>query len=165
MRRTATPTRAAAKRCRAQAAAVERIAAPMLLVTGDEDGVAPPAGRARDGRPLHGARNNARRSCCRAAATGRRSSGPRNASASCASSCREREDLKMRDVMFTNVRVFDGGGEAAVHGDVLVQGNRILARREDGLRRAVCAGGRCAGDRRRRRISDARMVEAQPHFS
>ena len=31
----------------------------------------------------------------------------------------------MADVMFTNVRVFDGGGEAPFTGDVLVQGNRI----------------------------------------
>src|ERR1700709_1440582 len=31
----------------------------------------------------------------------------------------------MTDVLFTNVRVFDGGGEAPFTGDVLVQGNRI----------------------------------------
>ena len=31
----------------------------------------------------------------------------------------------MADVLFTNVRVFDGGGEAPFTGDVLVQGNRI----------------------------------------
>ena len=31
----------------------------------------------------------------------------------------------MSDVMFTNVRIFDGGGEAPFNGDVLVQGNRI----------------------------------------
>jgi len=31
----------------------------------------------------------------------------------------------MADVLFTNVRVFDGGGEAPFTGEVLVQGNRI----------------------------------------
>ena len=31
----------------------------------------------------------------------------------------------MSDVLFTNVRIFDGGGEAPFTGDVLVQGNRI----------------------------------------
>ena len=31
----------------------------------------------------------------------------------------------MADVLFTNVRIFDGGGEAPFTGDVLVQGNRI----------------------------------------
>ena len=31
----------------------------------------------------------------------------------------------MADVMFTNVRVFDGGGETPFTGDVLVQGNKI----------------------------------------
>ncbi len=36
-----------------------------------------------------------------------------------------RAGVAMADVMFTNVRVFDGGGEAPFTGDVLVQGNRI----------------------------------------
>ena len=31
----------------------------------------------------------------------------------------------MADVLFTNVRIFDGGGEAPFTGDVLVQGNKI----------------------------------------
>ena len=31
----------------------------------------------------------------------------------------------MSDTLFTNVRIFDGGGEAPFTGDVLVQGNRI----------------------------------------
>ena len=31
----------------------------------------------------------------------------------------------MTDVLFTNVRVFDGGGETPFTGEVLVQGNRI----------------------------------------
>ena len=31
----------------------------------------------------------------------------------------------MADVLFTNVRIFDGGGETPFTGDVLVSGNRI----------------------------------------
>ena len=31
----------------------------------------------------------------------------------------------MADTLFTNVRIFDGGGEAPFTGDVLVQGNQI----------------------------------------
>ena len=31
----------------------------------------------------------------------------------------------MADVLYTNVRVFDGGGEPPFRGDVLVQGNQI----------------------------------------
>ena len=31
----------------------------------------------------------------------------------------------MADVLFTNVRIFDGGGETPFQGEVLVQGNRI----------------------------------------
>ena len=63
----------------AQAAAVERIEAPVLLVTGDEDGVAPPQPVRAMADRLHRARRANAWSCCRAAATGRRSSGPKNA--------------------------------------------------------------------------------------
>ena len=63
---------------RGEAAAVERIEAPVLLVTGDEDGVAPPQRCAPSPRSCIRRRAPAS-SCCRAAATGRRSSGPRNA--------------------------------------------------------------------------------------
>ena len=42
----------------------------------------------------------------------------------------------MADVLFTNVRIFDGGGEAPFTGDVLVQGNRIARVVQDRLRRA-----------------------------
>ena len=31
----------------------------------------------------------------------------------------------MADTLFTNVRIFDGGGETPFTGDVLVSGNRI----------------------------------------
>ncbi len=46
----------------------------------------------------------------------------------------------MADVLFTNVRIFDGGGEAPFTGDVLVQGNRISRVRQDRLRPAQPAG-------------------------
>ena len=38
----------------------------------------------------------------------------------------------MADVLFTNVRIFDGGGETPFTGDVLVQGNRIARVAADG---------------------------------
>jgi pimeloyl-ACP methyl ester carboxylesterase len=41
----------------AQAAAVERIEAPVLLVTGDEDGVAPPQAVRAMADKLHGAKS------------------------------------------------------------------------------------------------------------
>ena len=44
----------------AQPAAVERIAAPVLLVTGDEDGVAPPQAVRALAERLHAAREHAR---------------------------------------------------------------------------------------------------------
>ena len=43
----------------------------------------------------------------------------------------------MADVLFTNVRIFDGGGEAPFTGDVLVQGNRSRASSAHRLRRAL----------------------------
>ena len=71
----------------------------------------------------------------------------------------------MADVLFTNVRVFDGGGEAPFNGDVLVQGNRIS--------RVVKAayGGRQAPVHGAQVIDGAGaflmpgMVEAHTHFS
>jgi hypothetical protein len=56
----------------------------------------------------------------------------------------------MADVLFTNVRIFDGGGEAPFTGDVLVQGNTHQPRGQDRLRPAHAAGAGRAGDRRRR---------------
>ena len=38
----------------------------------------------------------------------------------------------MADVLFTNVRIFDGGGEMPFTGDVLVSGNRIARVRKTG---------------------------------
>lgn len=71
----------------------------------------------------------------------------------------------MADVLFTNARVFDGGGEAPFMGDVLVQGNRIsrVARSVQVGRAANVAGAQ---------VIDAAgaflmpgMVEAHTHFS
>ena len=61
----------------------------------------------------------------------------------------------MADVLFTNVRVFDGGGEAPFTGDVLVQGNKISRVVKTGYGQRSSADRRCAGDRRRRRVPDA----------
>ena len=72
----------------------------------------------------------------------------------------------MADVLFTNVRIFDGGGEAPFTGDVLVQGNRIS--------RVVSAAATACARRRSSapQVIDGAgaflmpgMVEAHTHFS
>jgi len=71
----------------------------------------------------------------------------------------------MADVAFTNVRIFDGGGEAPFTGDVLVQGNRIT--------RVVKTGyGVASQPVRGAQVIDGAgaflmpgMVEAHTHFS
>ena len=71
----------------------------------------------------------------------------------------------MTDTLFTNVRVFDGGGEAPFTGDVLVQGNKIS--------RVVKAGfGQSSAPVLGARIIDGAgaflmpgMIEAHTHFS
>src|SRR6476619_5359179 len=71
----------------------------------------------------------------------------------------------MADVMFTNVRVFDGGGEAPFTGDVLVQGNRISRVVKTSF------GGRSAPVQGATTVDAAGaflmpgMVEAHTHFS
>ncbi len=50
----------------------------------------------------------------------------------------------MADVLFTNVRIFDGCGEQPFTGDVLVQGNRITRVTRTGYGRAPC---RCTAPR------------------
>ena len=71
----------------------------------------------------------------------------------------------MADVLFTNVRIFDGGGEAPFTGDVLVQGNRISRVVKTGY------GGRSAPVMGVQVIEGAGaflmpgMVEAHTHFS
>ena len=71
----------------------------------------------------------------------------------------------MSTVLFTNARIFDGGGDAPFVGDVLVQGNRIA--RVD-RRVSVGAANGIAGAQ----VIDAAgaflmpdMVEAHTHFS
>ncbi len=50
----------------------------------------------------------------------------------------------MADIHYTNVRIFDGGGEAPFMGEVLVQGDRIarVVRAAQGDARAPVGGAR-----------------------
>ncbi len=71
----------------------------------------------------------------------------------------------MADTLFTNVRVFDGGGEAPFTGEVLVQGNRIarVAKTGWGLRPAPVAGANVIDGAGAFLMPG--MVEAHTHFS
>ena len=132
----------------ASAAAVERIEAPVLLVTGDEDGVAPPQAVRALAEKLHSAQEHARRRAAALrpldadrAARGVRARAarlPRRATLTGAESA-------MADIHYTNVRIFDGGGEAPFMGEVLVQGDRIS--RVVTQRPAACAPRRSAARR------------------
>ncbi len=62
----------------------------------------------------------------------------------------------MADVLFTNVRIFDGGGEAPFAGDVLVQGNRISRIVKTGYGQRTPAGAGRHHHRWRGRVPDAR---------
>ncbi len=71
----------------------------------------------------------------------------------------------MADVHYTNVRIFDGGGEAPFMGDVLVQGNKIARVGKSGygmvtppVRGALVIDGAGA-------FLMPGMVEAHTHFS
>jgi imidazolonepropionase-like amidohydrolase len=71
----------------------------------------------------------------------------------------------MADVMFTNVRVFDGGGETPFTGDVLVQGNKIsrVVKTGYGARSAPVAGAQVIDGAGAFLMPG--MVEAHTHFS
>lgn len=71
----------------------------------------------------------------------------------------------MADVLFTNVRIFDGGGETPFQGDVLVQGNRILrvAKSGYGSRPLTVAGAQVIDGGGAFLMPG--MVEAHTHFS
>ncbi|MEO6408167.1 MAG: amidohydrolase family protein [Burkholderiaceae bacterium] len=71
----------------------------------------------------------------------------------------------MADVQFTNVRVFDGGGDAPFTGDVLVQGNRIarVTRTGYGARSASVVGAQVVDGAGAFLMPG--MVEAHTHFS
>ena len=70
----------------------------------------------------------------------------------------------MADVLFTNVRIFDGSGTAPYPGEVLVQGNRIrrVARAAAGARTSVT--GVTVVDGAGATLMPG-MVEAHTHFS
>ena len=71
----------------------------------------------------------------------------------------------MSDVLFTNVRIFDGGGEAPFTGDVLVQGNRISRVVKTGYgQRAQPVAGATVIDGGGAFLMPG-MVEAHTHFS
>ena len=61
----------------------------------------------------------------------------------------------MADIHYTNVRIFDGGGEAPFMGEVLVQGDRIARVVKTGQGMRSRADRRRPGGRRRRRLPDA----------
>ncbi len=71
----------------------------------------------------------------------------------------------MADTLFSNVRVFDGGGEAPFTGDVLVQGNRIarVTKTGYGMRAAPVAGAQVIDGGGAFLMPG--MVEAHTHFS
>jgi imidazolonepropionase-like amidohydrolase len=71
----------------------------------------------------------------------------------------------MADVLFTNVRIFDGGGEAPFTGDVLVSGNRIarVVKTAYGQRTPPVAGATVIDGAGAFLMPG--MVEAHTHFS
>ncbi len=71
----------------------------------------------------------------------------------------------MADVLFTNVRVFDGGGEAPFTGDVLVQGNKIsrVIKTAYGQRTPPIAGAQVIDGAGAFLMPG--MIEAHTHFS
>jgi imidazolonepropionase-like amidohydrolase len=71
----------------------------------------------------------------------------------------------MADVLITNVRIFDGGGEAPFTGDLLVQGNRIarVVRTGYGVRTMPVAGAQVVDGAGAFLMPG--MVEAHTHFS
>ena len=71
----------------------------------------------------------------------------------------------MSDVLFTNVRIFDGSGEQAFNGEVLVQGKRIARVQRSGWgSRAVPVIGVTTIDAQGAFLMPG-MVEAHTHFS
>ncbi|MEO8923613.1 MAG: amidohydrolase family protein [Caldimonas sp.] len=71
----------------------------------------------------------------------------------------------MADIHYTNVRVFDGGGDAPFMGEVLVQGERItrVVRASQGVRAAPVGGARVVDGAGAFLMPG--MVEAHTHFS
>ena len=149
----------------APAAAVEQIEAPVLLVTGDEDVVAPPQAVRSMAEKLHRARS------VRVVVLPKCGHWtPVERPEECARELRRFLDAiaegdDMADVLFTNVRVFDGGGEAPFMGDVLVQGNKIsrVVKTAYGQRTPPIAGAQVIDGAGAFLMPG--MVEAHTHFS
>src|SRR5205085_4073805 len=71
----------------------------------------------------------------------------------------------MADIHYTNVRIFDGGGEAPFMGEVLVQGERItrVVKTGQGVRAAPIVGAQVVDGAGAFLMPG--MVEAHTHFS
>lgn len=71
----------------------------------------------------------------------------------------------MADILFTNVRVFDGGGETPFTGEVLVQGNRIarVTQSSPGARSQLVFGAKVVDGAGAFLMPG--MIEAHTHFS
>ena len=71
----------------------------------------------------------------------------------------------MADIHYTNVRIFDGGGEAPFMGEVLIQGERIsrVVRSGQGMRSAPIVGAQVVDGAGAFLMPG--MVEAHTHFS
>ena len=125
-----------------------RIDCPTLLVTGDEDAVAPPQAVRMMGERIAGSRVEVLRGCGHWTPVEK----PEECTGLLKRFYLNEKETDMANVLFTNVRIIDGSGAQPYHGRGLVQGNRI-ARIGRG-RAAVATTGRDR-DRRRRRDPDA----------
>ena len=161
----------------AQAAAIEGIRVPTLLVTGDQDGVAPASQRRRDGRahsrqpqrrfrrlrPLDDLRETASVHAGAAELPRRHPLGPPTSHVPSTTGLLEgRRRLVMSKIAFTNVNIFDGSGEDTFKGEVLVEGKRIV----DIVRspQRVSTDGARVIDGKGRFLMPG-MTEAHTHFS
>jgi hypothetical protein len=155
-----------ARSCEALAAArpvdPALIKAPTLLVTGEDDAVAPPQSGARARRPhLRLARRGV--PALRPLDHLRTSRGVRARAARIPRVPTEIERRPaMANVLFSNVRIFDGSGAQPYAGDVLVQGNRV-SRVSKGVR-SISAAGLTTVDGNGATLMPG-MVEAHTHFA
>ena len=129
----------------AEPADARAIACPTLLVTGDEDGVAPPQSVRAMGGKIAGSQVEVLRGCGHWTPLEKADecidilrrfyAGPARSDGDPAGE----EASDMSNTLFTNVRIIDGTGAPPYAGEVLVQGNRI-SRVTRGGRPAPVAG-------------------------